>query len=316
MSVVAHGASDSLVVFANTILSGFRVPLLFFSVALRVKIQARKIASPLVDVDLEDPLSCDAHAEVMPLLERVSVQKLELMEKNEKLQSAVNMRREFTGNVSHEMKSPLQVIGGYAELIESGVAKEEDARRFAGLISSEAHAMRTLIDDVLTLSRLDEMQVDSASTFDMVAAFGSASARLESLAQARNVQVTIHGVERALVCGSSSLAEQMAYNLIDNAIRYGSEGGVIDVEVVLDGALVKASVSDEGPGVPAETRERIFERFFRVDTSRSRETGGTGLGLPIVKHAALSMGGEVIADESPLGGLLVAVQLPSAAACD
>lgn len=273
---------------------------------------ARKIAAPLVDVDLDDPLACDAYVEVMPLLERVDAQKAELLENNQKLQGAVEARREFTGNVSHEMKSPLQVIGGYAELIETGVANGEDARRFAGLISSEAKSMRTLIDDVLVLSKLDEMQVDQSSSFDLAAASGSAIARLESAAKERGVSVTLGAGQCACVRGPVSLAEQMVYNLVDNAIRYGRQGGVVEVAITTGSGSAQLAVSDDGAGVPPELRDRIFERFYRADESRSRETGGTGLGLAIVKHAALSMGGSVRAEEASAGGLAVIVELPLA----
>ena len=276
------------------------------------RFMARKIAKPLVDVDLDDPLACDAYAEVMPLLERVGVQKLELLQKNQELQSAVVMRREFTGNVSHEMKSPLQVIGGYAELIESGIASPEDVKRFAGLIGSEARSMRTLIDDVLTLSKLDEMQEDCSTLVDICAACGSAAARLSSAAESRGIRLTVQAEQPALVRGSASLAEQMVYNLIDNALRYGREAGRVEVAMDVLPGEARLVVSDDGPGVPPEARERIFERFYRVDSSRSRETGGTGLGLAIVKHAALSMGGSVQAGDSPLGGLAVTVRLPLA----
>ena len=271
----------------------------------------KKVTAPLLSVSLEDPLASEAYAEVEPLLDRIDVQRRELLEQNSELEQAVNVRREFTGNVSHEMKSPLQVIGGYAELIESGITSPEDTKRFAGLIRTEAQSMRTLIDDVLLLSKLDEGAGGGALLeIDLASACERAIDRLEPAAAARKVHVRLKLQEDVVVLGSLTLVEQIVYNLVDNAIRYGKEHGEVIVETYVAGELVKLVVSDDGAGIPPEARERVFERFYRVDTSRSRDMGGTGLGLAIVKHAAESMNGVVSVGKSVLGGARFEVSLP------
>ncbi len=275
------------------------------------RLMARRITAPLVNIDVENPLSGETYDEITPLLEKIQAQKTELTEKNAALEDTIVMRREFTGNVSHEMKSPLQVISGYAELISQGVAKYEDAKRFAGQIVNESAKMRTLIDDVLTLSKLDEQQFGEPVRLDLVEVCQSAIARLETAAQERGITVNLQGSSPTYIMGSLTMAEQLAYNLVDNAIRYGSEGGRVEVVVSSSEETVLLTVSDDGPGIPEELRERVFERFYRVDASRSRDAGGTGLGLAIVKHAAVSMGGHTWMEQSDLGGLKACAEFPA-----
>ncbi|MBQ9058610.1 MAG: hypothetical protein IJ125_05460 [Atopobiaceae bacterium] len=276
------------------------------------RIMTQRISEPLVSIDLEHPLQSDAYIEIEPLLERLDVQRNELINQNDQLKEAMVLRREFTGNVSHEMKSPLQVIGGYAELIENGSTSQEDTKRFAGLIRTESQSMRRLIDDVLTLSRLDEPVDTNPITFDLSRVCERASLRLKTATESRGISVDLRLIMPALIQGQERLAEQMVYNLIDNAIRHGKGGGHIQVELALEGDQLMLSVADDGPGIPKEAYERIFERFYRIDSSRSRQTGGTGLGLAIVKHAAESMGGNVCVQASEEGGCLFVVRLPSA----
>ena len=236
------------------------------------------------------------------------------------------------------MKSPLQVIGGYAELMESGMVDASDVPRFAGLIRREAQSMRGLIDDVLTLSRLDERVDAPLLPVDLSAVARRVCARLAPAAEERAVEIQQHFGAPVTVQGDESLAEQMIYNLVSNAIKYNKEGGIVRVTVTPQVAPSQSTqadageeaaasgegepvsyvaapthayiaVDDEGPGIPPEMRDRVFERFFRLDSSRSRETGGTGLGLAIVKHAALSLGGTVHVEDSDLGGSRFVVEL-------
>ena len=301
----------------------------------------KTITRPFRDIDMANPLENDAYEEIQPLLERVDLQRRELEGQNAELERAVFTRREFTSNVSHEMKSPLQVIGGYAELMESGMVDASDVPRFAGLIRQEAQSMRGLIDDVLTLSRLDERVDAPLLPVDLTAVARRVCARLAPAAEERAVEIQQRFDASLTVQGDESLAEQMIYNLVSNAIKYNKEGGIVRVTVtpqvapsrssqstqVDAGAEAAASgegepvssaaaplrayvaVDDEGPGIPPEMRDRVFERFFRLDSSRSRETGGTGLGLAIVKHAALSLGGTVHVEDSDLGGSRFVVEL-------
>ncbi len=268
------------------------------------------ITRPLRKLDLSRPLDNDAYQELQPLLQRVDAQRSELEEQNRELEQAVALRREFTGNVSHEMKSPLQVIGGYAELMESGMVAPEDVPRFAGLIRSESQAMRELIDDVLSLSRLDERAEGSRVPIDLEGLCRRSAQRLEAAASERGVSVRLLLRRDIEVLGDPAMIEQMVYNLVSNAIKYNREGGLVLLQLESDAGSALISVEDEGPGIPEELRERVFERFFRIDASRSRDTGGTGLGLAIVKHVAESQGGSVAVGKSHLGGAAFTVRLP------
>ena len=268
------------------------------------------ITRPLRKLDLSRPLDNDAYQELQPLLQRVDAQRSELEEQNRELEQAVALRREFTGNVSHEMKSPLQVIGGYAELMESGMVAPEDVPRFAGLIRSESQAMRELIDDVLSLSRLDERAEGSRVPIDLEGLCRRSAQRLEAAASERGVSVRLLLRRDIEVLGDPAMIEQMVYNLVSNAIKYNREGGLVLLQLESDAGSALISVEDEGPGIPEELRERVFERFFRIAASRSRDTGGTGLGLAIVKHVAESQGGSVAVGKSHLGGAAFTVRLP------
>ncbi len=275
------------------------------------RLLTNRIVAPLQQIELSCPTKNEAYRELQPLLERIDAQYRELAAQNVALEHANNMRREFTGNVSHEMKTPLQVIGGYAELMEAGMVMQSDVPRFAGLIRTEATTMRSLIDDVLTLSRLDE-QVDCAhDPVDLGEVCQRVAERLQprALERQESIQLACRGTH--IVAGSASLAEQMVYNLVDNAVRYNRDGGLVLVTLASDERTVELEVSDEGPGIPPELRERVFERFFRVDASRSRATGGTGLGLAIVKHAVETLGGTVRIDSSACGGARFVVEMPT-----
>lgn len=193
-------------------------------------------------------------------------------------------KKEFTENISHELKTPLTSIAGYAELIENGMAREEDIKPFAHTIRRQALRLVSLTEDIIQLSQLDGMNKNSV-TFDIVDLSNIAKNCVESLemnARAKNVTVRLNS-ESCFVNGNEAMLEEMIYNLIDNAIRYNKDGGYVTVCVDEKGII---SVEDTGIGIPEDCQERIFERFFRVDKSRSKQTGGTGLGLAIVKHIA------------------------------
>ena len=206
---------------------------------------------------------------------------------------AERRRREFTANVSHELKSPLQTIMGSAELIENGMVKADDVGTFAGKIRSESERLVRLIDDIIRLSRLDEGEALESTKIDL---FEAAKVEAETVAPAakkKNVTVTVQG-EPVTVNGVYRLVHEIIYNLCDNAVKYNKDGGSVTVSVEPDpGGGAVLSVSDTGIGIPKEDINRVFERFYRVDKSRSRSVGGTGLGLSIVKHAAEYMGASV-----------------------
>lgn len=254
-----------------------------------------RIMRPLNAIDVDDPLSNDIYEEVSPLLTRIDDQRQRMKQQNEALAEAENMRREFSANVSHEMKTPLTVISGYAEMLKNDMVKPQDQQRFAGLIYDEAQEMRTLIDDVLTISKLEEPSRadDQLETVDLHAVAQTAAGRLGELAREANVAIRVEG-EPVLVLGSRTLCEQMLYNLASNAIRYNKDGGSVVLATSLDeSGRAVASVADTGMGIPPELHDKIFERFYRIESSRSKTTGGTGLGLAIVKHAVQRQGGAI-----------------------
>ncbi|MDR1586456.1 MAG: PAS domain-containing protein [Treponema sp.] len=198
------------------------------------------------------------------------------------------LRREFSANVSHELKTPLMAISGYAEIMSEGLAKPEDTRHFARNIYTEAQRLITLIGDIITLSRLDEKnKLLLMEEVDLLPLTQGVLERLGGAAAERGLTVTLDG-EAAVVTGAPGILDEVIFNLVDNAVKYNRDGGEIHVSVKKSGAEGKAvfTVSDTGPGIPGAEQERIFERFYRVDKSRSKGAGGTGLGLSIVKHGA------------------------------
>ena len=207
-------------------------------------------------------------------------------------------RREFTANVSHELKTPLQSIMGSAELIENGLVKQEDMPRFVGHIRTEAARLVTLIEDIIRLSQLDEGGELPFEPVDLKKLAEEASASLASAAAEKQVTIRVHGDDRQITT-VRRLASEIIYNLCDNAVKYNREGGSVDVTIdgTAHGAVV--TVQDTGIGIPPEHQSRIFERFYRVDKSHSRQSGGTGLGLSIVKHAVQYLGGRIELESQP-----------------
>ena len=193
-------------------------------------------------------------------------------------------RREFTANVSHELKTPLQGIIGSAELLENGMVKQEDVPRFVGHIRSEAQRLVTLIGDIIRLSQLDEGEPMPAEPVELLALAREAAESLQSAAAARNVTITVEG-EPVELTGVRRLLYEIVFNLCDNAIKYNTDGGRVQVTVTKENETAAVTVRDTGIGIPPDQQDRVFERFYRVDKSHSKASGGTGLGLSIVKHA-------------------------------
>ena len=193
-------------------------------------------------------------------------------------------RREFTANVSHELKTPLQGIIGSAELLENGMVKQEDVPRFVGHIRAEAQRLVTLIGDIIRLSQLDEGEPMPTEPVELLAAAQEVAENLQGAAAARDVTVTVEG-EPVEIPGVKRLLYEIVYNLCDNAIKYNVAGGSVRLTVARCGTEAAVTVADTGIGIPADQQSRVFERFYRVDKSHSKASGGTGLGLSIVKHA-------------------------------
>ena len=310
-SIVAFFANGLMVPVAFTLLAAVALVL-----ALS-RLLTRHLMRPLDRIDASSPLQGGGYAEMAPLLERIDSQQRTLRAQNQELALAESLRRDFSANVSHEMKTPLQVISGYAELMANGMVPPDEVRKFGSVIYQESQAMRALINDVLILSRLDEkaLAADEAAPVNLASVAERAAGRLESLAREADVAVGLQ-LQPAQVQGNETLLEQMIHNLVENAIRYNRPGGRVTVKTAtaLDTegrteALVQ--VSDSGPGIPADAQDKVFERFYRLDKSRSKETGGTGLGLAIVKHAALHHGGTVELQSEEGQGATFTVHLPT-----
>lgn len=217
------------------------------------------------------------YKELMPFINTIQ-------EQHKNILMNAKMRQEFTANVSHELKTPLTAISGYSELIQNGMANEEETIRFAGEIHKSAKRLLTLINDTIRLSQLDTSEQKVIyEAIDLYKIAEDCVNMLKFSAENHGIDISIHGTN-AYLEGNREMLEEVVYNLCDNAIRYNNEGGKVDVTVKPVKGKIYLCVEDNGIGIYKEHQERIFERFYRVDKSRSKSTGGTGLGLAIVKH--------------------------------
>lgn len=255
--------------------------------------QVAKLIRPINELNLDEPLENDVYEELTPLLKSIDKQ-------NKEKEAIANMRKEFSANVSHELKTPLTSISGYAEIMKSGIVKPEDMPRFSEKIYNEAKRLITLVEDIIKLSHLDEGKVElEREDVDLYELTREIISRLSPQASAKKVHMELTG-ESVIYNGVRQILDEMVYNICENAIKYNKEGGEIRVWVgnTLNGK--KIIVTDTGIGIPEEQKERIFERFYRVDKSHSKEIGGTGLGLSIVKHGAILHNAKIHVD-SELG---------------
>ena len=237
-----------------------------------------------------------------------------LKEQREDILRSATMRQEFTANVSHELKTPLTAISGYAELIENGMVSGDDSVRFAGEIRKNSTRLLSLINDIINLSELDDGVKLNLERMDLYEAAKNCVKNLEVAAAKNNVKLMLLGTS-SYINADKAMMDEVLYNLCDNAIRYNNKdkGGnvIVDVSNTLDGK-VKLTVKDDGIGIGKEHQERIFERFYRVDKSRSRESGGTGLGLAIVKHILTSHGAQLELASEPGKGTSITVTFDAA----
>ena len=273
------------------------------------RLVADRLVSPILAIDPASPDPTSTYVEVEPLVERIG-------EQVEELKGADLMRREFTSNVTHELKTPLSSISGAAELIRDGIARPEDVPEFAGRIYDEARHMTELVNDILTLSKLDESErsgdaslLGAAESVDLLRVAKDVASRLAPTAEAAGVKLGVSGQDQ-VVTGYPRLLDELVYNLCDNAIRYNQDGGWVDVSVSLEDDRPLLVVADSGRGIEPAQQSKVFERFYRGEASRSRETGGTGLGLAIVKHAATLHGADLSLDSEPGRGTTICVRFP------
>ena len=239
--------------------------------------------------------------------ERVAGTVLLVLDMTEK-EKAEKLRREFSANVSHELKTPLHTISGCAELLANGMVKPDDIPRFAAQIQSESKRMITLIEDIIKLSHLDEGAGDmQRCDVDLAAIARATVENLRPAAKAADVALSVNACPAVIKNGIPQLLEAIVYNLCENAIKYNRPGGFVKVGVEKNADGTVLTVEDNGIGIPAEQQERIFERFYRVDKSHSKEVGGTGLGLSIVKHAAALHNAEISMHSAPDEGTSISV---------
>ena len=255
--------------------------------------QTSRLIRPINELDLNEPLKNEIYEEFKPLLERIDKQ-------NKEKDAAAQMRKEFSANVSHELKTPLTSISGYAEIMKSGLVKPEDMPKFSERIYDEACRLITLVEDIIKLSKLDEERVEiEKEDVDLYELAMDVCSRLSLPAERKGVQIKVHG-ESVICHGVRPVLQEMIYNICANGIKYNKDGGKLDVWVGNTLSGKKVIVRDSGIGISKEDLDRIFERFYRVDKSHSKQSGGTGLGLSIVKHGAMLHQAEVHV-ESELG---------------
>lgn len=257
------------------------------------KWQIERLIRPINTLDLEKPLEQEMYPELQPLLERIE-------QSNKEKEAVAAMRREFSANVSHELKTPLTSISGYAEIMKDGLVRPEDMQHFSEKIYQEASRLITLVEDIIKLSRLDEGRVElEKEEVDLYELSREIISRLAPQAAKNRVRLELTG-ESVKYTGIRQILDEMIYNITENAIKYNNPGGKVSVWAgnTLQGK--KVVVTDNGIGIPEDQIDRIFERFYRVDKSHSKERGGTGLGLSIVKHGVMLHHGEVHV-ESKLG---------------
>ena len=276
---------------------------------------SRQLVRVLTNLDPQRPEALRRYKELTPLLRRIQTQNETIRVQKETIahhqEDRETLRREFSATVSHELKTPLTSISGFAELLKSGTVPPETAAEFAEDIYNEAQRMITLVEDIMHLSRLDENSVPMEHTeVDLHALAARTVQRLTNAAQKADVTLRLEGT-RVTISGVELLLEEIAFNLIDNAIKYNRSGGSVTVTTQRKGGRAILSVKDTGIGIPQEHRARVFERFYRVDKSHSREVGGTGLGLSIVKHAAAYHNASVTLDSDEGAGTTVTVAFPS-----
>ena len=272
---------------------------------ITARVLTKKIVKPIEKMG-EDLKHIDENCpydEFKPVTEKIKTQ----LDKKARLEK---LTKQFTANLSHELKTPLTAISGYGEILENTQVSQEDAARFGGIIYKESQRLINLTHDIIQLSQLEEYDFKPIiDTVDLNEIAVSCAEALSVEAQKRNVNISVSG-EEAFVRASKSLLEELVYNLVENAIRYNVDGGAVYVNIENKENEITLIVRDTGIGIPESAQGRIFERFFRVDKSRSKQTGGTGLGLAIVKHSAEYLGGSVKLQSEENKGTTVTVFLP------
>ena len=277
--------------------------------------ETQAIADALNAMDLAHPERTPIDEELKPLSRKIQEQNAVIAAQMEQIReesaNRESQRREFTANVSHELKTPLTTISGTAEILRSGMVKPEDVPHFADNIYKESRRMSTLVSDIIRLSQLEEPKVPDPpkELTDLYSITQDVLSWLQPSAEKLQVTLSLTGTH-SMVLGAEQMLSDLVFNLCDNAIKYNRPGGWVKVTVRDSGGQVRLIVADTGIGIPKEHQERVFERFYRVDKSHSREIGGTGLGLSIVKHAAIYHGAELTLRSEEGKGTVVSLLFP------
>lgn len=287
------------------------LPVLFFEFVIAIvvcfvvsKMLAKRLVEPIENLaqNLDEDTEIETYAEIKPFLDKIHSQ-------HKALKKSANLRQDFTANVSHELKTPLASISGYAELIETGMAKEDDIQRFAGEIHKSSIRLLSLINDIIELSELDVMDGEMSIT-DM-----NLTEEALNCVNMLQMNASKHGVtiifdkksDDCVIKANKDMIQEVIFNLCDNAIRYNKKDGKVEVSVTQKGNNISLKVKDNGIGIPKKEQKRVFERFYRVDKARSKKTGGTGLGLAIVKHIAEQHKAEILIESQPNEGTTISV---------
>lgn len=272
---------------------------------------SQKIIEPVNNLDLSAPDKTKVYPELAPFVEKINEQNQEIehriRENEAKHEQQDKIRREFTANVSHELKTPLTSISGYAEIIRDGLVQPQDVPRFAGKIYDETKRMINLVGDIIKLSQLDENEINvKMERINLYACCEAVINNLQPQAHKKNVTFTLQG-DQAEITGAEIIIDEIVYNICDNAVKYNCDGGEVFVTVrqCIDG--VELTVTDTGIGIAKEDLEHIFDRFYRADKSHSKEIGGTGLGLSIVKHGAMFHNAYVTVESEPGTGTTIRI---------
>lgn len=290
---------------------------------------SRWLTRPILAMDLGDLKAGSPYRELEPLTQRLSDQQDEIHQQLQELREAAEIRQQYSSNVTHELKTPIASISGAAELVESGLVPPEDIPGFAHRIRGDADRLLVLVNDILTLSRLDESErsgdlslLGTAEPCDLYSIAADVLVRLEASAESKGVSLSLKG-SSVIIQGYPRLLDELINNLIANAIRYNRPEGSVSVSCGVtrsdanetqhgDAQVIPfITVADTGIGIPAEDTQKIFARFYRVDTSRARETGGTGLGLAIVKHASAVHHGKISLESTVGFGTTITISFPA-----
>ena len=295
-----------------TMLSSFTLMGVLMLVILAVEFflvqkQTKEMIAPINELDLEHPLKNVCYEELRPLLVRVDQQNHQIAKQLEDLKAADAMRRDFSANVSHELKTPLMSISGYAELMMNGMVPKEKIPEFSGRIYHESARLSDLVADIIQLSRMEGNKSDMPfEAVDLNELAQDIVTNLRGAAEKKSIHLELQG-NQEFVRGVRQILYEVLYNVADNAIKYTPEGGKVEVTVGKKENHPFYRVQDNGIGIPKKEQSRVFERFYRVDKSHSRQTGGTGLGLSIVKHGAALHHADVHLESEPGKGTSIEI---------